>query len=466
MEQAGEALELLREQARSLRAEGRPDLAYLALQTVVLADIADPMTAATVAAETQICLLDHDRKAPPAARLVHFFTSQMLFHQAVARVPGFPVPYRCQAELWRRLGDLDMARRVLRTLQAIAPTPAGEAQLASYAGRESSAPSAVPDPPPGGDVGPLRVLVVTHPRPDYGLDVLCDGLRTLLGADRVVEYPWKPSLHGQPPPDLAYYPCLFDHPGRPVELDNLLAELRQGRFDAVLYGDVERKLDRDTARRILDAAGETPWAIVDQADDPIDRRIELLEHVGRSSCPACFKRELLACHDYGPGVYPLPFAYPDSRIPARVGEERPRALFWAGHRQFGLRRPYLEHLEARLGLSLDQGYGQAEYAAALAGSRVGLSLFGAGFDTVRYWELPAHGCLLFAERPPIRIPFNFEDGQSAVFFDDLGDLGDRLESLLRNPGEARRIASEGHERLRRYHTASARATQLLARLLG
>jgi hypothetical protein len=117
-----------------------------------------------------------------------------------------------------------------------------------------------------------------------------------------------------------------------------------------------------------------------------------------------------------------------------------------------------------LGRSLAREYTQEEYAAVLRNARVGLSMFGGGFDTVRYWELPAHGCLLLAERPPIRIPYDFEDGVSAVFFNDLPDLEERMEHCLSQTESVRRIALAGRERLLRYHTASARAGQLLARL--
>lgn len=91
-------------------------------------------------------------------------------------------------------------------------------------------------------------------------------------------------------------------------------------------------------------------------------------------------------------------------------------------------------------------------------------MFGFGFDTVRYWEAPAHGCMLLAERPPLRIPFNFKDGESAVFFDDLAELEDKLEYYLEHPEETVPIARAGHAVVKQYHTGVARAAQLLARI--
>jgi glycosyltransferase involved in cell wall biosynthesis len=187
-----------------------------------------------------------------------------------------------------------------------------------------------------------------------------------------------------------------------------------------------------------------------------------MEFLHVDSIAGFFKREMLAGADYGPGSYPLPFAYPDRRVPQDVEGPRNTPIFWAGHRQFGLRRLYLEHLESARGLKLDAVCDQTEYVRALLDTRIGLNIFGCGFDTVRYWELPAHGCMLLSERLPIRIPHNFRDGESAVFFDDTQDLEEKIEYYLAHPEEIRAIARAGHEHFKRHHTGSMRARQLLA----
>jgi len=225
-------------------------------------------------------------------------------------------------------------------------------------------------------------------------------------------------------------------------------------------------LDRRVARRLLAAGAGLPLFIVDQEDDPMDNRAKVLEQLGHGPVRGYFKREMLRCVDYGPYAWPLPFAYPDGRVPQAFTAERCRPLFWAGSRAYGLRRRYLEPLEGRFPIDLDASYGQQAYVEALCASRIGINCFGLGFDTVRYWELPAHGCMLFSERPPIRIPHNFEDGVSAVFFGDAPELEERLPYYLTHPAEAAAIAEAGHGLLRRHHTASARARQLIARMRG
>jgi hypothetical protein len=453
---------------------GHPDWAFEILSMIPAPYLEDDDACANVFGDMMLCQLAMDKGSVSwEERLARFATAQEAFYRAVARKPRLHLLYQCQAQLWRRVGNDDMAARLLRSILHVAPDEETARQLSQC---ESESVRQIGQIRRIGQIGPIeesgpvslarppRILFITHPRPHYGLDVLYDGLCTLLSASNVTEFPWKPSLHGQPPTEMAHYPCVFNRPGRPVEIDRLIARLEQGHFDLILFGDLEKKLERNAARSIINAAGKTPLVIVDEQDDTKDSRREVMEFLGVESVAGFFKREMLECADYGPDAYPLPFAYPDRRVPELADGPRNTPIFWAGHREFGLRRLYLEHIESALGLKLDTVYDQAEYVRALLDTVIGLNIFGCGFDTVRYWELPAHGCMLLAERLPIRIPHNFRDGESAVFFDDTQDLEDKLRYYLAHPDEARAIARAGHEHFKRYHTGSMRARQLLERL--
>lgn len=448
--------------ARALKQSGRPASALEVLNLIPETLLGDPKVRQKVTVEKLDTLLAWDRASGPNGRLHRFFHAEALFYDAVHRDPNSAEPYRFMAEFWARIGDHAMAARLLRTL--------GQASTSLFPRPETRSPAietlnSVDDGSPSDFRSfdwPKRVLFVTHPRPHYGLDVLHDGLCELLGDDNVVEFPFKPALHGAPLTEQANYPCQFFRAGTPRSFEALLSDLEKGRFDVVLYGDIEGHLETPFARRLADAARHLPICLVDAQDDPIDHRTELSVRLGTERFFCYFKREMLSCWDYGPLTVPLPFAYPDNRVPRAIEAARTQGLFWAGHRQFGLRRRYLEHLESKFNLDLSRSFTQDEYSAALRRSRIGLNLFGFGFDTVRYWEVPAHGCMLLAERPPIRIPFNFQDGQSAVFFDDLADLEAKLAHYLEHPDRAAAIALRGHEHLKRFHTASARAAQLLA----
>ena len=299
------------------------------------------------------------------------------------------------------------------------------------------------------------------PRPHFGLDVLYDGLTTVLGPENVVDFPPKPALHGGIDPDFASYPCNFDLPSRDYTLERCLDELRAGKFDFVLYGDCERALTRRMARAITAAAEKTPIFIVDQRDEFFNCEQETLDYIGLDEARGYFKREMLACLDYGPRAMPLPFAFPDCRVPKDVDAPREHFFFWAGHRRFSLRRLYLEQIEAQLGENFDARFTPEEYAARLGASKVGLNCFGMGFDTVRYWELPAHGCLLLSERLPIVIPHDFRDGETALFFDDASELERKLNYARRYPELVENLAAAGREHFLAHHTGSARAKHLL-----
>ena len=439
-----------------------PDWAYQVLSRIPDPYLENDAVCVSVSFNVMLCQLALDMGAKDRAKqLDRFAIAQDAFYEVVAREPHAHAAYRCQAEFWHRLGNDDMAARLLRSVLYVAPDEATRVQLETFradhrAEEEEVAPVwTPPDPLP-------RILFVTHPRPHYGLDVLYDGLCTLLGPERVTEYPWKPSLHGQPPKEMVHYPCSFDYAGARVTREASVERLDQGGFDVILFGDIEQWLDRGPVRQLVAAAGGRPIFLVDEQDECRSFREELRQHLGVDDVAGYFKREMLAGVDYGPRAYPLPFAYPDRRVPEVSASPRDLPLFWAGHRRFGLRRLYLERLESVLGRKFDTAYRQEEYARVLLQSRIGLNLFGFGFDTVRYWELAAHGCMLLAERLPIRIPHNFRDGESAVFFDDMKDLEEKLDHYLKHPEESARIAEAGYAHFKRFHTSSARARQALA----
>lgn len=307
-----------------------------------------------------------------------------------------------------------------------------------------------------------RVLFITHPSPHYGLDLLFDGLCRSLGPSQVIEWPHKPALHGAPMQTLGHYPCAFDWPATETNLEVLLEDLRNGGFDLAIHGDTETNLPADTVMSLLRSAQQagTPIVHVDAMDECVDMQPHLATALPGIDFLLYFKRETAQFMDYGPRTLPLPFSYSTVKVHPH-GSPRTRDFFWAGNDQFGFRRLYIDHLRKRFGPCIDLSYPPADYARELAASRIGVSLFGKGFDTVRYWELPAHGCLLLSQRLPIVVPHNFVDGESAVYFESIKDLDEKLDFYLAHPDEAERIARAGEARFLKHHTSEARARQFL-----
>ncbi len=412
-----------------------------------------------VSAEKLLCLLARDKRMGEDGRLNRFARALNEFYLATTWLPRLQQPYQCLALFWDRLGRPDMARRtlhsilhvecdaqsreILNSLSEAPKTNAEEVQISITTG-----------------IPPLRLLYLMPPGPDYGNDVLYHGLCLVLGDDHVIDYPWKPTLHGDIPREHRDYPCLFNHPGTPLSLPEITVQLREHRFDAILMSDVLGALPPEELHAIANAAPNIPIVIVDMWDQCGDYRSEMETRLGVAARMQ-FKREMLMGAAYSPNTHPLPFAYPDERIPVPISFEHRQGLFWAGNPQYGMRRLTLEWLEQRFGFPWNAQYTQAEYVIALQNAAIGLCLSGNGFDTVRYWEIPAHGAMLLAERPPIHLPNNFRDGESAVFFDSLPDLEDKLTFYLSHPERISAIAEQGHRHLKAHHTASARARQFL-----
>jgi hypothetical protein len=438
----------------------RPDLSYEILSLIRDEYFADIENRVLVTSEKLLSLLSWMKTDANADTLDLCSKAQYHFHHLGQHQSTAHGAFQCMAEFWRTLGDVSMARRLLCSIEHVAPDTGVAAQLASLeiAGAGSDIEITAPPWSPAGFKP--RILFVTHPRPHYGLDVLYDGLCTLLGDDSVVDFPFKPFLHGASSEMYANYPCSFDRKGTVSSMEEIEAALQAGEFDLVLYGDTEGALPRDSAQRLARSAAGRPFFLVDPVDEFTNCRPAMEAWLERPF-QAYFKREMLACGDYGPNTFPLPFAFADHRVPVDTASERTEDLFWAGHRSFWLRRLYLEKLEHMLDRPLDRHYTPDEYVRALLQSRIGLSFFGFGFDTVRYWEVPAHGAMLLSERLPISIPHDFQDGKTAVFFEDLPELEEKLPYYLAHPEETEAIAVAGHAHFMEHHTGSARARQLL-----
>jgi len=99
-----------------------------------------------------------------------------------------------------------------------------------------------------------------------------------------------------------------------------------------------------------------------------------------------------------------------------------------------------------------------------------LNFPGAGWDTLRYWEVPALGRFMISQKPRIAIPHNFKEGQEVVFCrDDLSDLIELCQYYLDHPQEREAIARAAEAKAREKHSDEARAKyimELMEKYLG
>jgi hypothetical protein len=451
--------------ARELALQGLYKQAIGVMDDIPHELIATNETLSYVAAEKQKLYLDW-QKSLPAGHSVHkfFFQARREFAQVTSALPHYHAAYCQDAGFWQHLGNIPMARRTLRSILHAQPDANTHQHLAALP-RAPAAPPMIENAPRWSAAGrPPRILVLTHEHSDYGMDTLFDALVRVIGAENVVEYPWKPVLHGQTPDAAQNYPCAFEHPSSPVALEHLLEELRDDRFDVILYADVVQMTRQSEVQRILEAGRDVPLVVYDTWDNSYTPVDVISNYLAGKPIDVLFKREMLAGVDYGSNAIPLPFGFPDPMLPEASGQRRDAGVFWAGKRIWGLRPLYLPRIERLLGLQFQERYSQAEYSQRLRSACIGLCFFGSGFDTVRFWEVPAHGVMLLAEKPPIHIPHNFVDGDSAVFFGDLPELEEKLQYYLSHRDEAEQVAAAGRRHLLKHHTTSARARQFLGHL--
>ncbi len=408
----------------------------------------------------RIKCLRHWSACNPPERLAFLYKAYELFSETMLYDPYNKTLFEVMADYWASEGMPDIAARFMRIWRQSQDEP--EPMQTTDMPAPNRYESPVFPPPWTPRVSLPRILYVIHPNPHYGIDVLYDGLCELLGDEHVVDFPYKPTLHGEIIEKYRHYPCNANRKGIRKSLNTVLDELRSGAYDLVVFADCEIKIGRDNLMAIAAAAGDTPLCLVDATDTFDDMRLPLACAIGISPQTPCFKREMMTAIDYGVNTFPMPFAYMDSRVPGELKEERDLDVFWAGQRAFGTRRHYLEYLEKTFNRAFGGKFTQEAYTQTLGRTRIGLNLAGAGFDTVRYWELPAHGAMLLSERLPIHIPFDFEEGKEAVYFSDLHECADKLRYYLEHPEEAAMIARAGREKFRECHTASARARQFLA----
>jgi hypothetical protein len=314
----------------------------------------------------------------------------------------------------------------------------------------------------------MKILFCATSFKDFGMDILFDGLCRVLGNKNVLEYPQKDFLHGKTRHRLAMYPDAFRYPVLKSDPEKL-AMLRNGEFDVVIFGcrpkteiaisDQLTKEFYETLRIFKENNNGTPVYIIDHGDQPGINR-ELWSDL---NAKLYFKREYMKNEDFGQKVIPINFSYSEKYIPANIETQRTNTLFWVGrdYPRMTIRTPYLSRLESMCGKKFNERMERFEYAESMLKHKIGLSLRGYGYDTSRYWELPAFGVMLFSEKLKIRIPYDYTDGENAVFFENPDEMVEKLKYYMEHESEVDRIRANGNAWFHKYHTSTARAKQVI-----
>ncbi len=328
----------------------------------------------------------------------------------------------------------------------------------------------------------MRILFINRPKSEYLQELVYTGLCKLIGAENVIESPWNDRLHLNFRP---YPKNLGQVPG--TLLGSVQAQLRRRKFDAVIVASCHPYTVGRYRELMRDIPANVPVIFMDGGDWPdvagdlrrVGGREIYDEVVADRPFDLVFKREYLEEQQYPSNVIPLPMAFCYDHLPTLDGLFKYDVAFWAVESD-PIRTTALDLLSdkfdcAENGTVRNQVMKRYKrkghvYLQELARCKVGLNFRGAGWDTLRYWELAGLGRFMISQRPRIVIENDYKDGKEVVHCqDDLSDLLDLCAYYLRHEEERETIAKRAAAHTREFHTDVARARTVLkhlARLVG
>ncbi len=296
------------------------------------------------------------------------------------------------------------------------------------------------------------IVFITGPKIDLMQDILHEGLDEVLGPERVYCYPYKDYAQfqynlGPPTPQR-------DPHRNPVVLRRL--EEWRDSVAAVVIGSVTEDV-QENWRSVAHLFPGRPVALVNGIWSPVPGWPTSLGYTHR------FSKDLLPGGAEA-GLFPLTYAAP-SRAMLPEETERDIPVSFVVRNTHPLRVECARALqEAGFLVLVDADVPREQFCWILNRSKIAVSVPGAAWDTLRYWEIPYHGALLLSQRLPILIPDNFVDGESAVFFDDCADMMRKIRWLLADEDRLASIAAAGKRLSWEKHTAAARARYLLDKM--
>lgn len=186
-----------------------------------------------------------------------------------------------------------------------------------------------------------------------------------------------------------------------------------------------------------------------------------------------FKREYLIDKAYPDNVYPYPMAFKPQNIDVPI-QKQYDVTCWCVESD-PVRTQALSILDGMYdcrsnGTTLGQTFRSYErkglgYLKALGSSRISCNFRGVGWDTLRYWEIPAVQTLMLCQKPKIVIPNNFVNGEHVIFCkDDLSDMTDLIDYYLSHSDEREEMSVAARDFIMKKHTHIKRAEYFLQKI--
>lgn len=324
----------------------------------------------------------------------------------------------------------------------------------------------------------MKILFINSRAPDYVEDQLFSALTEIYGKDSVTPYPlnYRYYIKRKPYPlDMGRCRSVSDYI---IDSFAVKKSLKNFDYDYIILGSTKRDVfEKFVGIRDFIPSG-LPLIYIDGGDFPeiggdasrLNFKSLFDDVVSQHKFSHIFKRECVIGKEYPDNVHPFPMAFKPQPIHIK-GENKYDVTCWCVESD-PIRSKALNLLEdlydcRKNGTTLNQTFKNYKrkglaYLEDLARSRVSCNFRGVGWDTLRYWEIPAVGVLMVSQKPGIEILDNFVHGEHVVFCkDDLSDLTVLIDYYLSHEDEMNEMAGKAKRHLENYHTHLKRAEFLI-----
>ncbi|QCK16216.1 glycosyltransferase family protein [Mangrovivirga cuniculi] len=322
----------------------------------------------------------------------------------------------------------------------------------------------------------MKIFYITSPRFDYMQDLLYSGLCKVYGTSNIRVSPINKS----------YILPVRDYPKNLGYQKNNIFRSLIPRFsikeaDLVIVASAKPETLREYQQVIDEIPAKTKVIFIDGGDridiggDFYRRGVGQLYDKLTEIRPFdfIFKREYLPEHQALTNVFPLPFCF-NFDVLKGVDLEKDYKYdvsFWAVE-SAPIRTRALELLNDKYdcrenGTIKNQQFHKYQrkgdyYLEEIASCKIVLNFRGNGWDTMRFWETPALNTFMISQEPEINIPNSFTHGENIIYCKpDLSDLTYLIDYYLENEKERERIAKNGYEHIKKYHTDVQRAKYVI-----
>lgn len=321
----------------------------------------------------------------------------------------------------------------------------------------------------------MKILFIGTEKYDYLQDLTYSGLVKILGVKRVIESNWNKNYHinlKTYPKNIGYTPSSLIPSilNRSIDKPDFLF-VASNRPDCIKsYLEILPKIPPTTKTIFIDGGdrSEIGGDIVRLTGNEQLRK-DFLE---TRPFDFVFKREYIKGKDYPANVNPLPISFNFNKLPANISlKKKYDVAFWAvaSHE---IREKVFDLLESEFDFS-ENGSGRGQvmkkykrkgnfYFRELAATKISLNFRGGGWDTLRYWEVPAVGACMLSQKLDMIIPNDFVPNKHILNCEnDLSDLEEVCEFYLKNDSKREKIAKSGGLHAKKYHSDIARANYIL-----